>query len=347
MKSKTKILCLALTMACTSAFATVWRVNNRAGIDADFATLSAAHTGAAAGDTLYLEGSPFTYGNLTLAKQLVIMGAGYFLTINDTTQAYKLPSTVGLFTFNVGSENSVITGLSMGRVYINTYSITIRRCYIYYTSTDECITINAKDSTEISQCYIWQNYTSNSTSYSAINLIGSCNNTLIRNNIIRKRNNTFDYHCLYMTSSSTFTLITNNVIYGTFYAYNATIVNNIQGIGTFVNGNITFPNIVTNNIGNSTQFGTADGNQINVLMTTVFTQTGSQNNDEWYKLKVLSPALGAGFGGADCGVYDETDNSQYFQSGMPEIPSIFDATVDPIGNGVSGLNGNLKSISHK
>ena len=334
-------------MVCTSAFATVWRVNNRAGIDADFSTLAAAYTGAVAGDTLYLEGSPNTYGDLTFAKQLVIMGSGYFLTINDTTQAYQFSSTVGLFTFNAGSENSIITGLSMGRVYVNADSITIRRCYIYYASFDECVFINAKNNTEISQCYIWQNYSSNNVLYSTIRLNSSCNNTLIRNNIIRKYGLSFDYYCLYMTSSSNLTLITNNVIYGRFDAYNSTIVNNIQGFATFVNGNITFPNIVTNNIGNTTQFGTAAGNQENVLMTNVFTQTGSANYDEWFKLKAGSPALGAGFGGADCGVYDVTDNNQYFQSGMPEIPSIFDATVAPIGNGVSGLDGNLKSISHK
>jgi len=343
MKSKTKILCLALTMASTSAFAKVWRVNNRTGIDADFSTLGAAYTGAAAGDTLYLEGSPNNYGSLTLAKQLVIKGAGYFLTINDTTQAYQFSSRVGLFTFNAGSENSIITGLDMGRVYVNADSITIRRCYIYYASADECVFINAINNTEISQCYIWQNYSVNSTSYSTVRLFGSCNNTLIGNNIIRRRSNVEDWYSIYMTTSANFTLITNNVIYGYFLAYNATIVNNIQGVGSFP-GSV---NIVTNNIGNSTQFGTADGNQSNVLMTDVFTQTGSQNNDEWYKLKALSPALGAGFGGADCGVYDKTDNNQYFQSGMPEIPSIFDATIAPIGNGVSGLDGNLKSISHK
>lgn len=93
------------------ANATVWRVNNRPGVDAHFTTLQAAIDGATAGDTLYVEGSTTSYGAGIFDKQLVVIGAGYWLAENDTTQAYKENSQVGRLTFNTGSEGSTVEGL--------------------------------------------------------------------------------------------------------------------------------------------------------------------------------------------------------------------------------------------
>jgi len=74
------------------------------------------------------------------------------------------------------------------------------------------------------------------------------------------------------------------------------------------------------NLGSGEQFGTQNGNQINVDMNAVFTYSGS--TDGQYTLLPSSPAVGAGLGGVDCGAFGVP--SPYVLSGMPaNIPSIY------------------------
>ena len=86
-KQITLLTAIALFIAMTTN-ATVWRVNNRVNISADFTTLAAAISGASANDTIYLEGSPYSYGTGSFYKPLTVIGTGYFLNENDSTQAY-------------------------------------------------------------------------------------------------------------------------------------------------------------------------------------------------------------------------------------------------------------------
>ena len=67
---KLLLLSVAATLTCSLSFAKIWRVNNNIGITANFTTLQAAHDGAAAGDTVYLESSPTSYGGLNCTKKL-------------------------------------------------------------------------------------------------------------------------------------------------------------------------------------------------------------------------------------------------------------------------------------
>ena len=77
------LLLATIMLVRNDSFAKIWRVNNNLGINADFTTLQAAHDGAAAGDTLYLESSPTNYGGLSSSKRLVIIGTGYLLEQNQ------------------------------------------------------------------------------------------------------------------------------------------------------------------------------------------------------------------------------------------------------------------------
>ena len=73
-----------------STLGKIWIVDSNSGSTAkDFTNLKAAHDGAAAGDTLYLIGSPVNYitTKVTLTKRLVIIGPGYFLNENPNTQS--------------------------------------------------------------------------------------------------------------------------------------------------------------------------------------------------------------------------------------------------------------------
>ena len=77
---------IAAAIFCASAQAKIWRVNNIAGITADFTTLQAAHDGAAAGDTIHLEPSSTGYGDLTMTKRLSIFSTGQFASNNPGFQ---------------------------------------------------------------------------------------------------------------------------------------------------------------------------------------------------------------------------------------------------------------------
>lgn len=106
-------------------------------------------------------------------------------------------------------------------------------------------------------------------------------------------------------------------------------------------------NLVSNNIGNATQFGTADGNQQNVDMTTVFVGTGS--NDGYYKLKVGSPAIGAGYGSTvqnpvDAGMFG--GSTSYVLSGLPAIPSIYFFANQPVGSNSDPIDVQIKVKSN-
>ena len=91
--------------------ATVWRVNNRPNVNADFTTLQLAIDGASQGDTLYIGASETSYGPGIFTKQLIVIGAGYWLAENDTTQMYTEESQTGRLTFNDGSQGSEALGL--------------------------------------------------------------------------------------------------------------------------------------------------------------------------------------------------------------------------------------------
>lgn len=321
-----------------AVFATVWRVNNTPGAEADFTTLQAAHDGASAGDTIYLEASHVSYGNLTATKQLVIIGTGYFLAENPTTQANLNSSKTGSITFNNGSQGSVITGCDITNVItINTSDLVIERNAMVFSVTGNgMIRLGTNDVTDI---MIISNYlynTNSSTSRYVIRSWGSgIGNVTITNNFIRTHHG--QSYPLHLSDGFT-GLIENNVISGRVLINNAEFNNNIiRGGDMFSATNSTW----FNNLSHSTQVGTDNGNQINIDMNTVFEKAGS--TDGWWQLKDASPALGAGLGGIDCGMFDGL--YPYKLSGIPAIPAVYfhGQSIDNVNH---ELNVSVKVKSH-
>ena len=82
------------------ASAEVWLVDSNTRNAADFRDLQSAHDAASAGDTLYVRGSSVTYtGDLTLEKQLVIIGPGYFLHEYPDSQSNDEEAVISSGTF--------------------------------------------------------------------------------------------------------------------------------------------------------------------------------------------------------------------------------------------------------
>jgi hypothetical protein len=137
-------------------------------------------------------------------------------------------------------------------------------------------------------------------------------------------------------------IINNNVIWGTITTYHTFLVNNILVSGSYNN---SVDDQTSNNLCDGTQFPDINNNQQNVDMSTVFMDyVGYIDND--YILKSGSPAIGAGVNGGDCGVFSyDYGSDAYVLSGMPGIPSIFEADVQATV-GLSSLPVNIKAISH-
>lgn len=332
MKALKSILLLLLVASFGVASATVHRVNNNTSIDADFTSISAAISSASAGDTLYIGGSSQSYGSFNLIKELTIIGPGYYLSDNDTTQAYPQPANFTGITFSAGSEGSVISGIEVrtGVIAVNTNDIVIQRCYIYHTSTTYNINVNSNVSNVlITGNFIHNYYSSSSTSARCISLAGNNSNILITNNIILRAygitNPNWGYALFIPTNSSA--VIQNNTIVGGWYAANSVISGNLQYGGTFSDAG---GNTISNNAANSTQFGTSNGNRANIDVLAGVAGTGSYDKDAyWYTnpdtIVITAgnpvPLTGgpSGCTGCSSGTYNSTFN-------LP--PNIVSATVD-------------------
>jgi len=349
----TLLLFVALAGSHHVAYAKVWRVNNNAGVNANFADFPAAVTGASAGDTIYLESSAITYtGVSNLSKKLVIVGSGYYLTgtpVNPNTQWNTNPSTLNYVYAISGSTGSVIEGLTFtSTVYLGDDKITFQRnnlgsnaLYLGYTnhSNDDTIRQNV-----LNAVYAY------SASFTATNLF-------IYNNIITNG-------CIFTTNIAGFNgYIINNDIGSvpsggaTLDVGGFTLQNNILYIPTFggnVASNVYFNNIVST----SSAVSGIPNNNGNVFSVTPFTtvyvdwnnaNSGIYTPDGAYALASGSPAIGAGtLNGVtvDCGIFG--GSAPYVLSGMPQqIPSIYALTAPTqVISGTASINVTFSAASH-
>jgi hypothetical protein len=139
MKTNLLILILALGLI-NNANAKVFTVNNGTITAGQYTSVQAAVDAASAGDTIYIHGSVTNYGNVTLNKRLVLIGAGH----KPTGTQYNLPTTLGTILLNQGGSTtlpagSIIKGINCNYIYgsggsLAVNNITIERSYIYSLS---------------------------------------------------------------------------------------------------------------------------------------------------------------------------------------------------------------------
>ncbi len=108
-------------MACIStiASATIVTLDNNLGAPNDglhnFNNLQAAYNGTSAGDTIYIQGSPTSYGDLNInTHPSVFIGPGF------NPENGKLPATLGIISLSPGPSNGVVF---MGFI-VNTFFLT-------------------------------------------------------------------------------------------------------------------------------------------------------------------------------------------------------------------------------
>jgi hypothetical protein len=325
------IVTIFLVFMSSTAFSAVWRVNPIEGAGADFTSINDAVASISVlnGDTLYLEGSgtSLSTGNVTITKTLNIIGPGYYLSQYPDTQANIASATISNHVyFNSGSSGSLVKGVNFeGTVFISTPDFTIKRCR--FTSNLEVGKSSAADNTVVMQnCFVGY----------GILLYNSSQNVIISNNIL------VGSYAMITVNSGCTAGISNNVINNTYYSgrtaltlNDSTATNNIIISGGLSSANSTF----YNNIGNSTQFGTENGNQSNVVMNNVFLFVGT--TDGQYQLMTGSPAIGAGVDGVDCGAFG--GDTPYVLGGIPDYPAIYYFTSPLTSTQDTGLPVRIKT----
>lgn len=336
------LLSLVLAVTAISANATVITVNNGSVTAGQYTTIQPAVDAAKAGDTIYVHGSVTSYGDVTLNKRVVLLGAGHHL---KGTQ-YNLSSKLSNIYLSQGNSTTLPTGsiikgfefgsltTSGGSLLVN--NITIERNYCSY------LTVYGSG---------W--IIKNNIGYSI-----SCadnKNLIISNNVLN-----------YVASSSQpSVIITNNIFRSGCYLNNvsyANIANNIfiepgqnygatNGSQNTWNKNImiyadpanfkTFPPAGNTGVGNL--------NTIDDQFTDVIPLNVTSNDVPNYNWNLLTTSLGYKYG------TDGTDNGIF--GGSYPMPDLTGATNIPqmtsmdILNSVIPQNGTLsidfKAKGHK
>jgi len=336
MKKHTTIITIICLMIAGSTFAqNHWRVNNAYGIDADFTTIQAAFDAATDGDIIYIEGTNIPYGAAIATKPLTIIGTGYFLAVNDSTQANLAPSITGLIRLNPGSEGSYVAGLT-GSMYVDASNVIVER--------NNLSTLYIGYSYDVGNVVIRQNYVN------AITDRNHYTSAVIQNNIVT----------YYISSSIQANwLIYNNTLYGNYSGttgminvHNSSIKNNIVFNNYSTSNN--YPCINTNpDQNNNIEFNVCnretpgypvpENNIWDAVIEEVIVNEGSAEKQLY--LIEDSPAIGYGEGGVDCGAYGGLN--PYILSGMPPVPHIFKATVPVSATTTSGLPVEVQIKSQK
>ena len=318
----TNLLYLLLTVAFFSVSMIVnarsWHINNQSGISADFVDINAAMSSenVVDGDTLYL-GAGCVIGSQTLSKRVTLIGTGWRYNDSPVNPA-KINGDI-----TVTAAGARLLGVYVvGSCIIKASNIVVERCFAGSEIRSQSYNLN---NVKVLSC--WTPY------------IGSSNYSNsgweIKNNIVKGNNYYAPVRDFYNA------VVENNIIINTYSGksilYNmdfCTIRNNIMLCGyssgytadcdnSFMQGNVLSASPEYENL--------YPGNVLinSIDESLLFNCTGTVESGEYYTLKEGSPALGAGEGGADCGVYGGV--YRFVPYGRPQhIPVIKEAVVPSI-----------------
>jgi len=286
----------------------------------DFVDFQSAHNEADAGDTLlFYPGTNYTG---TATKRLVYMGYGYFLGADGNAGLQLITGTLSLHVnLNSGSDGSHFEGLGdntgqtgvLNIIPVNgVNNIVIRRCnyvLIYGSSSDDC-----------SNWQIIQSYNLNFAPY-----VNGSTGKFLNLRVENCHLTSFDFTNLTAGSSGQ---VRNCVITGGVNLTGASIyfLNNICSGASFTDaaGTLFEYNLFDFSEGGYNIIG-GMGNQFSVDMSSVFLGSASNSTDGQWQLKAGSPAIGAGSGGTNCGMFGGTN--PYRLSGIPSIPVFYKLTA--------------------
>lgn len=323
-------------------------VNNTPGETANYRTLQGALDSVTDGTIILLQPGPVSYGDVTIRKQVSIVGAGYFLGLNPEpfTQANLQSTITGSILFDTLSNGSQVTGLSINGStplqFSRTSNVIVSRCLVSPFHGTGLSSVYRSSGIKMKQCFFWTNLTYNPTICFAREATG----IEFHNSIFLHGNPSVYSYMLpseYFTSYTSSILFKNNVIINpgneAYYPAANTFINNI--VFRLISGSAPPLQCVSadRNLGNLDYAAAGGVNNTTAVYSDVFLlNTGpvAYGPDGKYQLKTGSPAIGFGQGGVDCGAFGGT--GAYVLSGIPLIPHIYLAEL----NGVPTTSGGLK-----
>jgi hypothetical protein len=316
---KLLLLIVMAILTCHISFAKIWRVNNNVGVTANFTTAQAANDAATvlAGDTIHLEPSTTSYGNLSCTKRLIWISTGTFLNIHPNEQFSPNTGMLdALQAIQPGGENSVF------HLYVN-YAITIGVQGIRLDRTFGGGTISIDNygypvtNTVIINCY------SRGDLY-----INTGNNNVITNNIFEGTLNVYAGNAQAVITHNVFNAVSATAGEVNNSSVSNNLFNKANSAYTFINSVVQY-----NMSGVTDVLPAGNNNQNGIDMNTVFADNNG-NTDAAFVLKAGSPAIGAGSGtpAVNLGAYG--GSSPFKLAMQPAVPAIYkiEAPVAPSGN---------------
>lgn len=343
MRTLTTLLTGAILMAAHTSHARIIRVNSVAAFATTcsdcFQTLSTAYGAAVDGDTIHLEPSDANYqGDLTIAKRLVIIGAGYKLGAapgNSGLQANTQTSKVDYLSINALGSGTVLLGLHFvtsggGNHGLDiegaASNITVRRCFFNGQS------IGFPSGGNVSDILIAENFIEGGIGVANNSNVQTVTNLTIRNNIIGNNlyfNRAEDVIENLLVLNNTFLYNGNHALKNAEIAYNSFYQGNITGTNNTIHDNISAVALTGGDVSNAVV------NMGNVYNLTVGT------DDSKYDILGTSPynETGAQARGAFSGI------SPYRLSGIPNIPTIYSlqSTMNTIPGGTVNVTLSTRS----
>lgn len=310
------------------------RVNNIPGVDADYSDLGEALTNASSGDVIYIEGTGIPYGDSYHVDKpyITLIGPGYFLALNDSTQANKAPAMIQNLYIDATATGATVMGMRISELYVNAGSVTITRNHIYRVkiAPSNPVTDLTLHSNYITlTIYAYDDHTVSASIYNNIFKTGSRAIDCYANASFSIYNNVFDVYYGNAILDVQNANVYNNIIFNTWSVS-----------PTFIDPNPTLNNSVYNNVICQQELSQFPNNVWDVAIGDVIVYT-TGGVEKKYKLTQSSPAIGAGENGADCGIFG--GETPYVFSGIPPIPHIFESDIPMSGSSSEGLPVHIKA----
>ena len=311
---KTILTTLIVGIFSLSSMATVHTVSNNPNSPGEYNNLQTAIDAATNGDTLYVHGSPTSYGNIYLNRNLTLIGTGY----NPQKDNPLVSAIATLYLDSVpgikGCSNSKIIGFNI--------TSSLQQGPSSYAFSNIVIALNRINQLSLAPAngnniVVKQNvinYTYN---------LQNCNNLIIRNNML--------YYTTSYFQNCNSVLISNNMFFYTTIATGvviqdfSTLTNNIflnchpnSNFATY-NNNLIFNS--GNDVlpyGNNTGVGNINGSAPQFVNVPDLNGINYSYN---YRLTATSPGHNAGTDGTDIGPFGGVDPLPNLY-GTPPVPQI-------------------------
>lgn len=335
---------IAILGVTSIANAATITVDNKTNAVAMYTSLQDAVDAASAGDVILVAGSPTLYGDVTIDKQLSVIGAGYQYV--SVQQGYY--SRVGNITLTTGTSTSAsssyFSGLDRPTFILgnNITSITIERCYVANVGMDSGSSLDMRNSIVTGQINAGgANYNNSNPSRQVdINIYNSIIGRIDSKNEL---SNILIDHCLFYRAFTYFGII-NAIINNSIFYGGDTQLYLDRAIGCNFNHCLSYG--TTGTIISGTNSG---GNNINNtdplfsnFSSTYIHQIFDKLDD--YRLQTGSPAIGAASDGTDIGIYGGSypfpvgGEGEFLMAAPPQIPQIYEMNIQ---NATVPVNGTL------